>query len=73
MTNVDAQGDKHHANAVATLCDELKCSAQEVGTVYQQEFDRLAAQAHISTFLDVLAMSNTRSILRQARSRVISG
>ena len=72
MTNADAHIEKHHTSAIATLCDELKFSAQEVGAVYKEEFDRLAAEARISTFLDVLAMSHTRSILRRARSRVTS-
>jgi hypothetical protein len=72
MENAEAHRDKHHASEIERLCDELEFSEQEVAPIYKAEFDRLATEARIVAFLDILAMSNTRSILRRARSRVIS-
>jgi hypothetical protein len=72
MTTLAAHPDKNHVSAITSLCSELEFSTQEVAAVYKQEFDRLAAEARIPNFLDVLAMRSTRSILRRVRSRVIS-
>lgn len=72
MTDTKAHPDERHRTAIARLSDELKISAQQVGAVYAEEFDRLAGGARISTFLDILALNNTRSKLRQAHRRVAS-
>ena len=58
-----------HLGAIATLADELKVPVQEVGAIFESQFDRLAAQARITNFLVVLAMQNTRSILREGNRR----
>jgi hypothetical protein len=52
------------ARAVAALSEKLNLPEREVVEIYKIEFDRLAEQARIPNFLSVLAMRNTRSILR---------
>ena len=56
-------------SAIATLSNELKIPVSEVGVIYKNQFDRLAVQARITNFLVVLAMRNTRSILREGGRR----
>jgi len=58
-----------HLGAIATLADELKVPVQEVGAIFKSQFDRLAVQARITNYLVVLAMRNTRSILREGERR----
>ena len=53
-----------HDEAIAVLSDKLHAPAQEVGKIYRKEFDRLAGVARIRNFLVILAINNTRSILR---------
>jgi hypothetical protein len=65
MTESVSPLQNDHARAIATLSDKLHVPLHEVGEIYQKEFDRLAERARIPTFLVVLAMSNTRSILRR--------
>ena len=60
---------KDSATQIAELSDRLKISAQEVGEIYRREFDRLAAEARIPAFLEILAMSITRSTLRDLKLR----
>ena len=64
MTETGSHLEKDHVRAIAALSHKLQVPAHEVGAIYRKEFDRLAAGARIPTFLVVLAMSNTRSILR---------
>jgi hypothetical protein len=52
------------ARAVAALSEKLQLPEREVVEIYKIEFDRLAEQARIPNFLSVLAMRNTKSILR---------
>jgi predicted metallopeptidase len=49
--------------AINALSERLKMPALKVIEVYRSEFKRLAAQSRIETYLDVLAMRNTKSIL----------
>jgi hypothetical protein len=56
------------ARAVAALSEKLNLPEREVVEIYKIEFDRLAEQARIPNFLSVLAMRNTRSILRASGS-----
>jgi hypothetical protein len=56
--------ENDHVRAIATLSEKLKVPEHEVVDIFRKEFDRLATHARISTFLIVLAMRNTRSILR---------
>ena len=64
MTESVSRLENDHVRAIATLSDKLHVPVHEVGEIYKKEFDRLAEGARIPTFLVVLAMSNTRSILR---------
>ena len=57
------------AQAIAAISDQLQLPVGQVGRVFQKEFERLKAQARISTYLTVLTMRNVRSILRGARKR----
>jgi hypothetical protein len=54
------------ARAVAALSEKLQLPEREVVEIYKIEFDRLAGQARIPNFLSVLAMRNTKSILRSS-------
>jgi hypothetical protein len=56
------------ARAVAALSEKLNLPEREVVEIYRIEFDRLAEQARIPNFLSVLAMRNTKSILKTART-----
>ena len=56
------------ARAVAALSEKLNLPEREVVEIYRIEFDRLAEQARIPNFLSVLAMRNTKSILRASGS-----
>ena len=64
MTESVSSLEKDHVRAIATLSEKLRVPAYEVGEVYRKEFDRLAVGARIPTYLIVLAMSHTQSILR---------
>ena len=61
--------ESNHVRAVALISDKLKLSADEVARIYRNEFERLARTARIPTFLVVLAMRNTQSILRKHHGR----
>jgi hypothetical protein len=52
--------------AIQELSEKLRVPELRVVEVYKTEFKRLAAQSRIQTYVSVLAMSNTRSILRDA-------
>jgi hypothetical protein len=52
--------------AIQELSEKLRVPELLVVEVYKTEFKRLAAQSRIQTYVSVLAMSNTRSILRDA-------
>ena len=69
MTESTSHLETDHLGAIATLSNELKVPAQEVGAIYKNQFDRLAVQARITNYLVVLAMRNTRSILREGDRR----
>lgn len=49
---------------VEELSNELHLPVNEVREIYRQQLQRLAAGARIQGFLGVLAMRNTRSVLR---------
>lgn len=49
--------------AINALSERLKVPTLKIIEVYRSEFKRLAAQSRIETYLDVLAMRNTKSIL----------
>jgi len=62
-----------HGRLVASLSDELHMPIHEVGAIYREQLDRLAAQARIQSFLSVLAVRNTRSVLRARTTRTPAG
>jgi hypothetical protein len=50
---------------IEALARDFGRTEHEVEVILQEELDRLAAQARISTFVTVLATSNVRTRLRQ--------
>ena len=65
VTEPDLPLQQDHDKAIAALSDKLHAPVQEVGKIYRKEFDRLAVSARIPTYLVILAMNNTRCILRR--------
>jgi len=57
--------------AIAALSERLSVPLQQVEEVYQREFSKLAAQARVQSFLGILALRQTRAILRE-RARCAS-
>jgi hypothetical protein len=57
--------------AIAALSERLTVPLQHVQEIYQQEFSKLAAQARVQSFLGILALRQTRAILRE-RARCAS-
>jgi len=64
----DAEEIEKDDAAIQALSEKLQVPALKVIEVYRTEFKRLAAQSRIDTYLGVLALRNTKSILREARS-----
>jgi hypothetical protein len=52
--------------AIQALSEKLHVPELRVLEVYKTEYRRLSAQSRIATFVSVLAMRNTRSILRDS-------
>jgi hypothetical protein len=69
MNESISSAENYDANAVAALSEKLHVSASDVVEIYKDEFTRLHAHARIKTYVGVLAMSNTKSILRKTTSR----
>ncbi|MGC2030153.1 MAG: DUF3562 domain-containing protein [Steroidobacteraceae bacterium] len=49
---------------IAALAKQFSVSAQKVGPIYREERRRLESGARIQSFLNVLAIGRTRTILR---------
>jgi Protein of unknown function (DUF3562) len=62
-----------HAGVIARLSDDLDVPLDEVGEIYREQLDRLAAGARIRSFLPLLAARNTRSVLRRVGKRHARG
>ena len=58
---------REHLSAVAQLSVDLQLPLHEVEAIYEEQLERLEAQATIYGYLGTLAASRTRSILRRAR------
>jgi hypothetical protein len=58
--------DDDAQRAIQALSEKLDVPELKVLEVYKTEYRRLSAQSRIATFVSVLAMRNTRSILRHA-------
>ena len=65
---VDVDDIEKDDGAIQALSEKLKVPALKVIEVYRPEFKRLAAQSRFDTYLGVLAMRNTKYILREART-----
>ncbi len=61
-----AQADPgaEHTSAIAALSQQFQVPLQDVSKVYRKQLERLSSEARIKGFLAVLAVRNTRSILR---------
>jgi len=53
-----------HGRVITKLSHELEVPLHEVREIYRAQLERLSADARIQSFLGVLAMRNTRDILR---------
>lgn len=53
-----------HGPEVSALSRRLRIPMNDVGAIYAEELLRLAADARIKTFLNVLALRNTKGLLR---------
>jgi hypothetical protein len=58
--------DDDARRAIQALSEKLDVPELKVLEVYKTEYRRLSAQSRIATFVSVLAMRNTRSILRDS-------
>ncbi len=64
VSNEDSREHESNERAFQALADTLHVPKLKIIEVYKTEYGRIAAQARIDTFVSVLAMRNTRSILR---------
>lgn len=62
-TERELPSEKEHVQAIAALSEKLGVGTKDVAKVYKAEFDKLAAGARVTSFLTVLALNRTRSIL----------
>lgn len=60
--------DATQARAIAALAEKLHLPLSEVRQVYLNEHNRLKSQARICSFVGVLAISSTRSVLRSGKN-----
>ena len=66
MTESIPSSDDDAHRAIQALSEKLDVPELKVLEVYKTEYRRLSAQSRIATFVSVLAMRNTRSILRDS-------
>jgi len=59
-----------HGEVIARLSNQLQIPLHEVREVYGAQLNRLATDARIANFLGVLALRNTRDILRADERRI---
>jgi hypothetical protein len=64
--SIPSSDDDAAQRAIQALSEELHVPEMKVLEVYKTEYRRLSAQSRIATFVSVLAMRNTRSILRHS-------
>jgi len=70
-TGADMDIENDH-DALQKLSEKLKVPPLKVIEVYRTEFKRLASQSRIATYLGVLALQKTKSILREQGSAVLN-
>ena len=58
--------DDDAQRAIHALSEKLDVPEMKVLEVHKTEYRRLSAQSRIATFVSVLAIRNTRSILRES-------
>jgi len=68
MSESIPSSDDDAQRAIQALSKQLDVPEVRVLEVYKTEYSRLSAQCRIANFVSVLAMRNTRSILREAGS-----
>jgi hypothetical protein len=73
MTASVSHPEQHHARAIASLSEKLQLPLSEVRQAYLKELERLKSQARIHRFVDVLALSSTRSLLSSGKKRLQPG
>jgi uncharacterized protein (DUF2126 family) len=66
MAESNPDSDDDARRAIQALSEQLDVPEVKVLEVYKTEYRRLSAQSRIATFVSVLAMRNTRSILRDS-------
>jgi uncharacterized protein DUF3562 len=66
MTESIPSSDDDARRAIQALSEQLDVPEVKVLEVYKTEYNRLSAESRIATFVSVLAMRNTRSILRDS-------
>jgi len=59
-----------HVGVIARLSHKLHVPLHEVREIYGEQLERLAADARVQSFVSVLALRNTRDILRAEERRV---
>ena len=59
--------------AITHLSEKTEVPVQEIEAIYSQEVDRLAADARIKTFVGILALGRTRTILHQHKPHAAPG
>ncbi len=63
-----SQGSQIDVGAlIAELSIELDVSREQAGEIFRAQLSRLSAEARIRDFLPVLALRNTKAILRGSR------
>ena len=63
QVHYDANADKISANVIETIASETHLPFAEVKRVYDDEYARLKSDAHIFTYLVLLATRRTRTVL----------
>jgi outer membrane protein assembly factor BamD (BamD/ComL family) len=61
-----SNSDDDAQRAIQALSEQLHVPELKVLEVYKTEYNRLSAESRIATFVSVLAIRNTRSILRDS-------
>ena len=65
---IDVPDDVADPRAIQALSETLNVPELKVIEIYKTEYRRLSAECRIATYVSVLAMRNTRTILKKRRS-----
>lgn len=61
------------SQTISHLSQTTKIPVREIEAIYSDEVNRLAAEARIKTFVGVLAIARTRTILHEHKQRSAHG